>query len=63
MQDRAAEGQALSPASGEIARLGVFAPFEASHLSDELSARSNAVAAQSVDAAEEPDVLVDRQSS
>ena len=61
VQDGAAEREPLTPASGKIARLRVFAARKPRHLEDERSPLRDSVVAQSVDRAEESDVLIDGQ--
>ena len=61
MENGAAEGEALAPAAGKIARERRFAPVQAGHVEDELPPCRQPLAGEAVDSAEELDVLVDRQ--
>src|SRR5439155_5718475 len=61
VQDRAAEREPLPPAAGEIARERLFASGEAGHVDDEASPLRQPRVVEAVDAAEESDVLIDRQ--
>src|SRR5205807_3050327 len=62
VQDRAAEREPLPPAAGQLARAEVLAALESGHLDREPAARLETRAVEPVDAAEEPDVLIDREA-
>ena len=61
VEDGATKREALAPSAGQIACERVFASQQARHLEHELAARHETFTRQSVDAAEELDVLIDRQ--
>ena len=62
VEDRAAERQPLTPAAGEIGGAHALAAVQAGHVEHEPPARFQTIAVEAVDAAEEPDVLIDGQA-
>src|SRR4051812_15330979 len=61
MKDRAAERKALAPATCKIASERVLTAVEASHLEHETAPLREPMCVESVDTAEETDVLINRQ--
>jgi hypothetical protein len=61
MENRASERQALPPAASERAGERALAAAESRHVEHEVASRREPIGAQPVDAAEEGDVLIDRQ--
>src|SRR5262249_7384394 len=61
VQDRASEREALPPAAGEIARERRLAARETGHLDHEPAPLGQLPCVEAVDAAEEADVLIDRE--
>src|SRR5688572_30656676 len=58
MQDGAAERESLPPAAGQLAGEGIATVGQARHVEHERAPIVEAAAAQAVDTAKEPDVLV-----
>src|SRR6185436_15857773 len=61
VQNRAAERQALTPSTGEVARQRRLTAAQAGHLEDEFPPRLHFRAGEPVNAPPEPDVLLNRQ--
>src|SRR5439155_8989351 len=61
VEDRAAEREPLTPPAGQIGGARVFAASETRHLQHEAAAAVEPATIESVHAAEEPDVFVDRE--
>src|SRR6185436_1096560 len=62
VQDGAADREALAPATGEVGGQGLLAAGEPGHLDHEAAAGVEPRAIEAIDAAEEPDVLIDGQA-
>src|SRR5581483_807877 len=62
VEEGAAERQALAPAAGQIACAHVLPPLEPGHGDHESAPLFQLPPLEAVDAAEEPDVLIHRQS-
>src|SRR5204862_4624327 len=62
VKNRAAQSQALPPPAGEIGRTHVLARLKPGHLEHEPPARLEPVAPQTINAGEEPDILIHGQS-
>ena len=62
VENRASQREPLPPAAGKIAGPCMLAAGEPRHLDREAAPRLEPLAVEPIDAAEEPDVLIDREA-